>query len=83
MSRQSDYITIARQNAKQLWDALNTLEALQKEWNALDYGTTLPAGAGDNSGLDAAEIGAVVFDTANAIRATLNAGHATNLAKLL
>jgi hypothetical protein len=28
-------------------------------------------------------VGAVVFDTANALETTLNAGHATNMAKLL
>ncbi len=81
--RAQDYITIARQNNRQLWDALNNLVALQREYNALDYGTTLPDGEGDNTGITPAEVGAVVFDTANALVAVLNAGHATNMAKLL
>jgi hypothetical protein len=38
---------------------------------------------GDNEGYTAAEVGAVVFDTANAFRGLLNTGHATNLSKLL
>lgn len=38
MARKSDYITEARQNARQLWDAVNNLKALQLEWNSLDYG---------------------------------------------
>lgn len=81
--RGQDYITIARQNNRQLWDALNNLVALQREYNALDYGNTLPDGEGDNAGITPAEVGAVVFDTANALVAVLNAGHATNMAKLL
>ena len=81
--RPQDYITLARQNNKQLWDALNNLVALQREYNALDYGTTLPDGEGDNTGITKEEVGAVVFDTANALVAVLAAGHATNMAKLL
>ena len=81
--RPQDYISVVRQNNKQLWDALNNLVALQREYNALDYGTTLPDGEGDNTGITKEEVGAVVFDTANALVAVLAAGHATNMAKLL
>lgn len=81
--RAQDYISIARQNNRQLWDALNNLVALQREYNALDYGNTLPDGEGDNTGITPQEVGAVVFDTANALVTVLNAGHATNMAKLL
>lgn len=81
--RQQDYISIARQQATALWNAINTLEGLQKEWNALDYSNTLAAGEGENDNLVRADIGAVVFDTTDAIRTLLNTGHATNLAKLL
>lgn len=85
MSRQSDFVTLARQEARRLWEALNALEALQKEWNALDYGNTLGAEAfaGQNDHLNALQVGAVVFDTAAAIRAQFDAGHATNVARLL
>ena len=81
--RPQDYISVVRQNNKQLWDALNNLVALQREYNALDYGTTLADGEGDNTGITKAEVGAVVFDTANALAAVLAAGHSTNMAKLL
>lgn len=81
--RQSDYITIARNYNRQVWDGLNALKALQLEWNALDYGTTLANGDGANAGITAAEVGAVVFDTVNALEAVLSAGSATNMAKLL
>ena len=83
MAREQDYITLARNYAKNLWDAVNELEALQAEWNALDYTNTLPNGEGANEGYTAAEVGAVVFDTTNAVRTRLGQGHATNLAKLL
>lgn len=83
MSREQDYITETRTAAKELYDAILRLEALQSEWNALDYTNTLADGEGVNAGYTAVEVGAVVFDTANAMRGQLNAGHATNLAKLL
>jgi len=83
MSREQDYISLVRQANRQIWDGLNQLIALQREWNALDYGSTLDTGQGENTGITAAAVGAVVFDTANALVSTLNQGHATNMAKLL
>ena len=83
MSREQDFITEARQQNAAIWNGINALVALQREYNALDYGNTLDAGEGANTGIDAAEVGAVVFDTANAFVTLLNAGHATNMAKLL
>ncbi len=83
MPRTTDYITIARQNCRQLWDALNNLEEMQKEWNALDYLNTLPEGTGANAGITAAIVGAAVFDAVTAIRTVMNAGSATNIAKML
>ncbi len=82
-ARQSDYISEARDLTRQLWDAINGLAVLQREWNALDYGNTLTEFSGQNESLSAPEIGAVVFDSANAMVAVLNAGHATNISKLL
>ena len=46
-----------------------------------DFGSV--PGAGSNDGVSAAEVGAVVFDTANALVGVLGAGHATNMANLL
>ena len=83
MSRQADYISEARAANRQVWDGINALKALQREYNALDYGNTLPDGSGENDGITKAEVGAVVFDTANALVTLLDAGHATNMAKLL
>lgn len=82
-NRQSDYISLARQHNRAIWEGINALVALQREWNALDYGSTLPDGEGDNAGVVKAEVGAVVFDTTNALVGVLNQGHATNMAKLL
>ena len=83
MSRQADYITEARAANRKVWDGINALKSLQREYNALDYGNTLPDGAGENDGITKAEVGAVIFDTANALVALLDTGHATNMAKLL
>lgn len=83
MAREQDFITEARQLNRQVWEGINGLVALQREWNALDYANTLDAGEGDNTGIEAAEVGAVVFATADAFVTVLNAGHATNMAKLL
>jgi len=81
--RDSDFYTVVRQRNRELWDAINNLAELQRQWTALDYGTTLLDGEGENVGIVAADLGAVVFDTTNAMVAVLNAGHATNMAKLL
>jgi hypothetical protein len=83
MAREQDFISEARRLNKQVWDGVNGLVALQREYNALDYGTTLDAGIGANDGITRAQVGAVVFDTANAMVGVLSAGHATNMAKLL
>ena len=83
MSRQADYISEARAANRQVWDGINALKSLQREYNALDYGNTLPDGSGENEGISKAEVGAVIFDTANALVALLDTGHATNMAKLL
>ena len=82
-SRQQDYISAIRAANRKIWDGINELTAAQREWNALDYGTTLAAGEGANEGITKTQVGSVTFDTANALVATLNAGHATNMAKLL
>ena len=83
MSRQSDYISEARAANRKVWDGINALKSLQREYNALDYGNTLPDGSGENEGISKAEVGAVIFDTANALVSLLDTGHATNMAKLL
>lgn len=81
--RESDYISTARQAARDFWNAWLALKGLQPEWNALDYSENLTEFVGANDGLAAADVGAVVFDTADAVETLLNTGHATNLAKLL
>jgi hypothetical protein len=81
--REQDYYTAARQHNQAIWNALNNLVGLQREWNALDYGNTLDDGENTNAGLTKTELGAVVFDTTNAMLGVLAAGHATNMAKLL
>lgn len=88
MARGNQYITEVRKHTKALWLAWEGLMEAQREWNALDYGNTLPDGGpgpfpDDNTGITRDEVGAVVFDTANAIKTVMDAGNATNVAKLL
>ena len=83
MARTEDFITEARIANKKIWDGINELVNAQREYNALDYGTTLPDGSGANAGVTKTEVGSVVFDTADAFLAVLAAGHATNMARLL
>lgn len=78
-----DYMTQVRIANQRIWEGINALKAAQREYNALDYGTTLPDGTGQNAGITKVMIGAVVFDTANAMSTLLDTGHATNMAKLL
>jgi hypothetical protein len=84
-ARDEDFTTIVRQANRELWQAWLTLKSLQNEWNAQDYGNTLDLDeAGENGHLNAAQVGAVVFDTANAIdTAVMQIGHATNITNLL
>lgn len=82
-SREQDYISEARNLNRQLWNALNGLKGMQREFTALDYGTTLADGEGDNAGITKVDVGAVVFATTDAIIDLFNSGHATNCAKLL
>lgn len=78
-----DFITRARTQARKLWDAYETLKSMQDEWNALALGDTLPAGTGANVGITKAEVGPVVFDVTDAIKAVMDDGNATSVCKLL
>jgi hypothetical protein len=77
------YYTQARQAARQLLVAYQTLQALQLQWNSLDYGNTLEPGDGVHSGLERGDIGAVVFATADAVGGLMAQGHGTNIAGVL
>ena len=85
VARQSGFVTEARQATRELWLALQKLEAMQREWNALDYSNTLTEAAfgGENAPVTAQNVSDVIFTTTNAIRAVLDAGNGTNLARLL
>lgn len=83
-TRDQDFITEARLQARKLWEAWLWLKGAQEQWNALDYGTSLADGADNNEGITKVQVGAVVFDTANAIKTSvMDIGHATNVANLL
>ena len=79
MARKAEFVADARRMTRAIWDNLNALQALQTEATALDYATTL----GTQDGIDSADVIAVVFTSVAALRALLDSGHATNMAKLL
>lgn len=86
--RHSDYVSEVRAEARALWEAYHNLLELQDEWNARDFTTEFsdpgsPAFDGTNDDLDTIEVSAVVFDTTNAIKGLMDAGHATNVTRLL
>lgn len=80
---QENYIMDARIQARAIFNGIEKLKSMQAQWNALDYGTTLPAGDGVNDGITKAQVSAVVFTTADAFQTLLDAGHGTNLASIL
>lgn len=83
-NRDEEYVRIARQKAIQLWNAYQDLRSMQDEWNAQDYGNTLAIDpGGNNADITPSDVGAVVFATADAIKVVMDAGHATNVTKLL
>ena len=81
MSRETNYYNNVRAANRQIWDGINALVALQREYNTLALAADTGSSASD--GITKLELGAVVFDTANAFQTLLGQGHATNMAKLL
>lgn len=80
--RQSDWISLTRQEATALIDTVDRLTALRQEWDGLDYLNTLTDEdfAGTNTDVTIDEMAAVIGTTLDAIRALLAQGHYTNLA---
>jgi hypothetical protein len=81
--RSQDVYTEVRNASRQIIESLNALAAIRTEWTALDYGSTLPVGEGENAGLTSTEIGACAFSTAQAFENLLSSGHATNLYRVI
>ena len=82
--RQQDYYTLVRDANREAWNAMLKLVSLQREWQAQNYTETLAPGTGENTGLVAADLSAVIFDAANVVASTLASGnYATAMTKLL
>lgn len=77
------YIADIIRNTRQFWTAYEFLKAQQDQWNAGDYLNKLIDGDASNNNVTTAAVGAVVFDTMNAIATLLSQGYATNITKLL
>ena len=83
-TRQQNYYTQVREANRQAWSAMLTLVSLQREWDAQNYAETLAPGEGQNSGLVASDLSAVIFDAANAVAQVLATnGYSTAMTKLL
>ena len=83
-TRRQDYYTQVREANRQAWAAMLTLVSLQREWDAQNYAETLAPGEGQNSGLVASDLSAVIFDAANAVAEVLATnGYSTAMTKLL
>lgn len=84
MYNNQDYITQVRAETRIVWDVIQRLKNMQPQWDALDYGSSLSSGEGENLGITVADVGAMVFDTTNMLHAAFfGSGHKTNAAKLL
>jgi hypothetical protein len=83
LSREDQFILEVQYAARQLWLSIHKLGILQDEWTARDFTNTLSPGVTLSNYPSVADLGAVVYDTCNALKAVLNAGHATNVTKVL
>ena len=85
MARSSDFVTHVRQESASLLDTVDKLNALKREWDALDYGNTLGDDAfeGSNSEVTLAEVTAVIGVTLTALNDLMAQGHGSNLYKML
>lgn len=85
-ARQDEYKARARALARQVYLGIIDLHAMQSEWNHAAYGDQgggvfgLQTAEGEPT---AAQFGAAIFDSADAIVALLGSGHGTNLSALL
>ena len=83
-TRQNEFISEARRAARNVWEGVLQLKALQAEWNAENYGSTLATPtAGFNEGITKTIVGAGVFAGADGVEAVLDGGLAANFADLL
>lgn len=85
-AKASDFYSNARTFARMIHEGITGLRNLQPQFNYGGYGPAganpLPNGTGANEGITAAEVGAAVFDTADALKTVLDNGHGANLEKL-
>ena len=79
-TQDNDYTTKVQEYNRNIWDNILRLKALQTQWNKLNYANTLEV---QNPELTAADYGAVVFASADALMAVIESGVGGNMAKLL
>ena len=84
MANPSDFVSRYRTDVSTFLHALDALMAARRQWDALDYGSTLPPDAfeGANSDIDLTEMTAAV-SSIEAINGFMAAGHFTTLYELV
>lgn len=83
MSREDYVVQEIQQHTREIWDAVNALLALQREWTYQDYTNTISGSITLTDSPDVSDIIAVLFTTTDAINGLLIAGHGTNITKIL
>jgi hypothetical protein len=80
VAQRSDHVTMVRMEATRVLNALDGLNALRREWDALGFssGITSADMTGANEGITPAQV-ASVYTTLDAFNSLMAAGHATNL----
>lgn len=79
--RESDFITLYRMHVTRLLESMDALEALRREYDALDYGNELDQEehfVGENEAIEKAHLVSAV-STVETIGGLLAQGHRTNL----
>lgn len=82
MAREQDFYSEMREDATNLWNALNNTTIKRLEWDRGAYLTNLPDGAGNNSELTANDLGNF-FNVVDAINEVITEAHQQWIVKLL
>jgi hypothetical protein len=83
MSRANNFVDEVQSASRQLWDSINKLTQLQREWTFRDYTNTLEADITLTEYPPVADLAAMVNTTVPELNSVMAAGHGTNLTKVL
>jgi len=83
MNREDQYILDVQKATRDVWNGINTLMMLQREWVFRDFTNNLEAQITLTTHPTVANLSAVVNTTANALNDLMAAGHGSNITKVL